>query len=98
MQSRETPRRFIHQSHVRCPNFQTAKYTITTVMTIPAGAIEDEIHQLIHFQIETFIQPAPLNYSQLQEHHRRSEMIRSLGKELDRIGTLRVVERFRKAS
>jgi hypothetical protein len=67
-------------------------------MTTPAQAIEDEIHHLIQFQIETFRQPTSLNYSQLQEHHRRSEKIRSLGKELEQIGTLRVVERFRKAS
>jgi hypothetical protein len=53
---------------------------------------------IIQFQVEIFIQQAPLNYSQLQEHHRRSQKIRSLGEELDRIGTLRVVERFRKAS
>jgi len=67
-------------------------------MTIPASAIEKEIHQLIQFQIEIFGQPTSLNYSQLQEHRRRSEKIRSLGKELDRIGTLRVVERLRRAS
>src|SRR5580700_6509531 len=32
---------------------------------ILAGAIEDEIHQLIRFQIETFRQPTPLSPSQL---------------------------------
>jgi hypothetical protein len=34
-------------------------------MTIQ-NAIEDEIHQLIQFQIETFRQPVPLNSFQLQ--------------------------------
>jgi hypothetical protein len=67
-------------------------------MTIPAHAIENEMHQLIQFQIETFRQLAPLNSSELREHRRRAEIIRSLGDELDRIGTLRVVERFRKAA
>jgi hypothetical protein len=62
------------------------------------NAIEDEIHQLIQFQIETFIQPVPLNSFQLEEHHRRAQLIRMLGEELDRIGTLRVAERFRKAA
>ena len=67
-------------------------------MTTPANAIEYEINQLIQFQIETFRQRVPLNSFQLQEHHRRAEKIRNLSQELDRIGTLRVVERFRKAS
>jgi hypothetical protein len=67
-------------------------------MTIPANAIENEIHHLIQFQIDTFGQPVPLNSSQLQEHHQRAEIIRNLGQELDRIGTLRVVEQFRKAA
>lgn len=67
-------------------------------MTIPAHAIEDEIHQLIQFQIGTFRQPVPLNCFQLQEHHRRSEKIRTLGQQLDRIGTRRVVERLRKTA
>jgi hypothetical protein len=67
-------------------------------MTIPAHAIEDEIHQLIQFQIAIFGQRVPLNSFQLQEHHRRAEKIRNHSQELDRIGTLRVVEQFRKAS
>jgi hypothetical protein len=65
-------------------------------MTILASAIENEIHQLIQFQIETFRQPVPLNSFQLQEHHRRSEKIRNLSQELDRMGTLRVVEQLKK--
>ncbi len=67
-------------------------------MTIPASAIEEEIHQLIQFQIETFRQPVPLNSFQLQEHHCRSEMIRNLSQDLNRIGTRRVVEQLRRAS
>jgi len=67
-------------------------------MTTPAHAIEDEIHQLIRFQIEIFRQPMPLDSSQLQEHHRRCEKIRTLGQQLDQIGTKRVVERLKKAS
>lgn len=61
-------------------------------------AIEQEIHRLIQFQIETFRQSVPLDSFQLQEHHRRAQKIRTLGEELDRIGTRRVVERLRRAS
>jgi hypothetical protein len=67
-------------------------------MTVTTHAIEQEIHQLIRFHIETFRQPTPLSSFQLQEHRRRSEKIRSLGRELDRMGTVRVVERLKKAS
>jgi hypothetical protein len=67
-------------------------------MTTPAHAIKDEIHQLIQFHIETFRQPTSLNSFQLQEHHRRSEKIRTLGKELDRICSKRVVEQLKRAS
>jgi hypothetical protein len=63
-----------------------------------ANVIEDEIQQLIRFQIDNFRQPTPLTSSQLDEHHRRSEKIRILSKELDRIGTRRVVDEFRRSS
>jgi len=41
-------------------------------MTIPAHAIEEEIHQLIQFQIETFGPPTSLSSSQLYDHHFRA--------------------------
>jgi len=63
-----------------------------------ANVIEDEIQQLIRFQIDNFRQPMPLTYSQLDEHHCRSEKIRILSKELDRIATRRVVDEFRRSS
>jgi hypothetical protein len=66
-------------------------------MTIPR-LIEEEIQQLIRFQIDNFGQPLPLTSSQLHEHHRRSEKIRTLGEELDRIGTRRILEQLRTAS
>jgi hypothetical protein len=47
------------------------------MITSPANAIEDEIHRLMHFQIETFRQPVPLDSFQLHEHHRRAEEIRT---------------------
>jgi len=65
-------------------------------MTTPS-VIEDEIQQLIRFQIDSFRQPLPLTSSQLHDYHRRSEKIRTLGEELDRIGTRRFVEEFRRA-
>jgi len=53
---------------------------------------------LIDAQIETFGQPAPLTPSQLDEFHDRSETIRTLCQELDRIGGRSVPEqRFEKA-
>ena len=56
-------------------------------MTTPATAIKDEVRVLIDAQIETFGRPAPLTPSQLREFHDRSETIRMLCQELNRIGT-----------
>jgi hypothetical protein len=61
-------------------------------MTTPASAIKDEVRLLIDVQIETFGQPTPLTSSQLREYHYRSEKLRVLCQELDRIGTRRVIE------
>ncbi len=55
------------------------------MMTTPASAIKDEVRVLIDVQIETFGQPAPLTPSQLHEFHDRSETIRILCQELNRI-------------
>jgi len=63
------------------------------MMTTPASAIKDKVRVLIDFQIETFGQPAPLTPTQLREFHDRSETIRMLCQELNRIGTSRVMER-----
>ena len=63
------------------------------MMTTPASAIKDEVRVLIDAQIETFGQPAPLTPSQLREFHDRSETIRMLCQELNRIGTKTVMER-----
>jgi hypothetical protein len=62
-------------------------------MTIPATAIKDDLRVLIDVQIETFGQPAPLTPSQLREIHDRSETIRTLCEELNRIGASSVMER-----
>jgi hypothetical protein len=63
------------------------------MMTIPASAIKDEVRALIDAQIETFGQPASVTPSQLREFHNRSETIRMLCQELNRIGTSSVMER-----
>ncbi len=63
------------------------------MMTTPASAIKDEVRVLIDAQIETFGHPAPLTPSQLCEFHDRSETIRMLCQELNRIGTRNVMER-----
>jgi hypothetical protein len=62
-------------------------------MTTPASGIQDEVRLLIDGQIETFAQPMPLTSSQLSEDHYRSEKLRMLRQELDRIGTRSVLER-----
>jgi hypothetical protein len=61
-------------------------------MTTPASAIKDEVRLLINVQIETFGQPTPLTNSQLREYHYRSEKLKMLCQELDRIGTRNVIE------
>ena len=61
-------------------------------MITPASAIKDEVRLLINVQIETFRQPAPLTNSQLREYHHRSEKLKMLCQELDRIGTRSVIE------
>jgi hypothetical protein len=63
------------------------------MMTTPASAIKDEVRVLIDVQIETFGQPASLTPSQLREFHDRTETIRMLCQELNRIGTSSVMER-----
>jgi len=68
------------------------------MMTTPASAINEEVRVLIDVQIETFGQPAPLTPSQLHEFHDRSETIRMLCQELNRIGARSATERrFEKA-
>jgi hypothetical protein len=68
-------------------------------MTDPATAIRDEIRELIEAQIETFAQPASLTPSELSECHCRAGRIKLLGQELDRIGTVAILEKqFGRAS
>ena len=61
-------------------------------MTTPARAIKDEVRVLIDVQIDTFGQPTPLTSSQLRKFHHRSEKLKILCHELDRIGTRSVIE------
>ena len=68
-------------------------------MTTPAIAIKNEIRDLIHEQIEVFGQPAPLTSSDLVDCHCRTERIKLLGQELDRVGRMGILEQqFRLAS
>jgi hypothetical protein len=62
-------------------------------MTTPANAIRREVRLLIDVQIETLRQPAPITSSQLHEYHHRSEKLRTLCQELDRICSRSIVER-----
>jgi hypothetical protein len=69
------------------------------MVTPPASAIKDELRVLIEVQVETFGQPAPLTSSELREFHDRSEKIKMLCEELNRIGTMDILEgRFGRAS
>jgi hypothetical protein len=68
-------------------------------MTTPATAMKDEIRELIDVQIETFGQPSPLTPSELSECRYRTERIKLLGQELDRIGTRVILDqRFSRAA
>ena len=62
-------------------------------MTTPASAIKDEVRVLIDVQIETFGQPAPLTSPQLREFHYRTEKLKMLCQELNRIGAMRLTRR-----
>jgi hypothetical protein len=62
-------------------------------MTAPASAIQDEVRVLIDDQIETFRQPTSITSSQLRKFRRRSEKLKMLCQELDRIGTESMIER-----
>jgi hypothetical protein len=66
-------------------------------MPTPA-AIKDEVRLLVDYQIETLNQPTPLTSSQLDGYRSRSRRVRELYRELDRIGSRRVVEQLEMAS
>jgi hypothetical protein len=61
-------------------------------MTTPASAIKDEVRVLIEVQIKTLGQPTPLTSSQLHEFHSRTENLKLLCQELNRMGARRVIE------
>ena len=56
------------------------------MITDPASAIKREVLQLIDLQIVTLKQTSPLDSSQLNDYQARSQRIRELYEELDRIG------------
>jgi len=60
------------------------------MLTDPASAIKHEVYQLVDLQIQTLKQPSALTSSQLQDYKLRSEKIRLLYRELDRIGRAKV--------
>jgi uncharacterized protein with von Willebrand factor type A (vWA) domain len=66
--------------------------------TDPASAIKREVLQLIDLQIETLKQASSLDSSQLQDYQVRSERIRKLYEELDRIGRARTRAQFARSS
>jgi hypothetical protein len=55
------------------------------MITDAASAIEREVLQLIDLQIETLKQDSSLDHFQLQDYQARSERIRTLYRELDRV-------------
>lgn len=62
-------------------------------MTTLAIAVKNEIRELIHEQIEIFGQPARLTPSELEDCHCRAERIKLLGHELDRIGSMTILDK-----
>ncbi len=53
--------------------------------TDPASGIQRELEQLIDLQITTLGQESSLTSAQLRDYHLRSDKIKALYKELDRI-------------
>jgi len=68
------------------------------MITDPASAIKREVLQLIDLQIETLRRDSSLNSSELLDYKARSERIRTLYGELDRIGRTRAEFEFPRAS
>jgi hypothetical protein len=68
------------------------------MITDPASAIKREVFQLIDLQIETLKQQSSLDPSQLQDFRARSEEIRNLYAELNRIGRAKTAFKFARAS
>ncbi|MGA8152762.1 MAG: hypothetical protein WB952_17565 [Terriglobales bacterium] len=56
------------------------------MITNPASALKREVHQLVDLQIQTLRQSSSLASFQLLDYQVRSERIRVLYHELDRIG------------
>jgi hypothetical protein len=56
------------------------------MITDPASAIKREVLQLIDLQIETLKRQSSLDSAQLLDYQERSKQIRTLYRELDRIG------------
>jgi len=68
-------------------------------MTSPADAIEMEMRKLIEIQIQMFGNKSQLDDGQLEDHRFRSERIKALGTQLDKLAAQRLVlNGFRKAS
>jgi hypothetical protein len=67
-------------------------------MTSPADAIETEMRKLIEIQIQIFGKKSHLDDGQLEDHRFRSERIKVLGAQLDKLVAQRLVgDGFRKA-
>jgi len=60
------------------------------MLTDPAPDLKREVHQLVDLQIQTLKQQSALTSSQLLDYKKRSERIRLLYSELDRIGRARI--------
>jgi len=56
------------------------------MITDPASAIKREVLQLIDLQIETLKRQSSLDSAELLDYQARSKQIRTLYRELDRIG------------
>ena len=68
------------------------------MMTDPAFAIKQEVHQLVDLQIQMLRQPSCLNTSELLDYRVRSKKISVLYHELDRIRRASFKGQSRRAS
>ena len=60
------------------------------MLTDPAPDLKREVHQLVDLQIQTLKQQSALTSSQLHDYKQRSERIRLLYRELDRMGRAKI--------
>ena len=71
---------------------------LTPPLDSPHEAIKNEIDEIISTQIAIFRQPGPLSSSTLDEFHDRTEKLKTLCQEMDRLRVLELKKRLDKVA